>query len=249
MKGFRKAQKDKKAGKKTKGGKLKANGKPGKRSQKKAPGAPKRGRSPYICFTMEKRLEIKASLPPTAKVTEIMQKIAEAWRALSDDEKIPWVEKAAADKARYEEEKLSYRGPLRVKNRRAKKNPDAPKRAMSGFLFFSQIRRSELKAEYPELKNTDISKLLGEEWKKMSDDIKNPFLNKGISDRERYREEMKGWTAKVAQAAAAQQQMYGNYNNNNGQMQQMMSQWTPEQQQYMMQQQMMMMHQMSDQDK
>ena len=36
-----------------------------RRLQKKAPNAPKRGKSPYILFSMDKREEIKAQLPPS----------------------------------------------------------------------------------------------------------------------------------------------------------------------------------------
>lgn len=172
-------------------------GKDKKRAQKKAPGAPKRGKSPYICFTMEKRAEIKEQLPEEAKVTEVMKKIAEQWRMLSQEDKAPWIAKATQDKQRYEAEMAHYSGPLRVPNKRAKKNPDAPKRAMSGFLFFSQIRRPQLKSEYPELKNTDISKLLGQQWKEMDEETKSPYVTKENSDRNRYREEMKAWNIRV----------------------------------------------------
>lgn len=34
--------------------------------------------------------------------------LGEKWKALSDDERRPYVEKAAADKKRYDEEKKSY---------------------------------------------------------------------------------------------------------------------------------------------
>lgn len=38
------------------------------RRQRKAPGAPKRGKSPYILFSMNVRDEIKKTLPEGAKV-------------------------------------------------------------------------------------------------------------------------------------------------------------------------------------
>lgn len=40
---------------------------------RKAPGAPKRFKSPYICFSIEMRDEIKKGLPSDAKVTDIMK--------------------------------------------------------------------------------------------------------------------------------------------------------------------------------
>jgi hypothetical protein len=35
---------------------------------KKAPGAPKRGKSAYICYTIAKRAEVKEQMGPEAKV-------------------------------------------------------------------------------------------------------------------------------------------------------------------------------------
>ena len=55
-----------------------------------------------------------------------------------------------------------YDGPLKVPNKRAKKDPLAPKRAMSAFLHFSQSMRPRLRDTYPEAKNMDMSKMLGQ---------------------------------------------------------------------------------------
>lgn len=55
-----------------------------------------------------------------------------------------------------------YDGPLKVPNKRAKKDPLAPKRAMSAFLHFSQSMRPRLRDTYPDAKNMDMSKMLGQ---------------------------------------------------------------------------------------
>lgn len=62
----------------------------------------------------------------------------------------------------YEQELSNYDGPLKVPNKRAKKDPLAPKRAMSAFLHFSQSMRPRLRETYPEAKNMDMSKMLGQ---------------------------------------------------------------------------------------
>jgi hypothetical protein len=67
---------------------------------KKAPLAPKRAKSPYICFSMAKRAEVKEQMEGSAKVTDIMTKLAEEWQKLSEEDRVPWVEKANEDKAR-----------------------------------------------------------------------------------------------------------------------------------------------------
>jgi len=46
------------------------------------------------------------------------------------------------------------------------KDPDAPKRAMSNFMYFSQDKREAIKKKNPNKSTTEISKILGEEWGK-----------------------------------------------------------------------------------
>ncbi|RHY01329.1 hypothetical protein DYB36_000818 [Aphanomyces astaci] len=164
-----------------------------RRLQKKAPGAPKRGKSPYILFSMDKREEIKSTMAPNAKVTDVMRAIADAWSKMSEDEKAPWKTAAESDKQRYEEEMATYDGPLRVPNKRAKKHPNAPKRASSAFLFYSQVMRPRIKSEHQEMKNTEISKQLGEAWGKATKAQKAPFVEKELVDRARYKREMEEW--------------------------------------------------------
>jgi hypothetical protein len=187
-------------------------GKKRKRLQKKAPGAPKRGKSPYILFSMDKREEIKATMPDHSKVTDVMRAIADAWAKMTDEDKQPWKAAAESDKQRYEEEMASYDGPLRVPNKRAKKHPDAPKRASSAFLFYSQVMRPRIKAEHQDMKNTEISKQLGEAWGKATDEQKAPFVEKEKLDRARYKREMEEWNSnKVEREFAESQQQYNSY--------------------------------------
>lgn len=84
------------------------------RVQKKAPGAPKRGKSPYILFSMHIREEVKQTLPTGAKVTDIVRAIARCWSVQTEEQRRPWLAAAAVDRQRYEEEMATYDGPLRV---------------------------------------------------------------------------------------------------------------------------------------
>ena len=47
-----------------------------------------------------------------------------------------------------------------------------PKRPPTGYFAFCEERRSDLREKHKNLKITEISKLLSEEWKKVSDDKK-----------------------------------------------------------------------------
>lgn len=160
---------------------------------RKAPQAPKRFKSSYICFFMAKQPEIKLELGEKATVTEISKRSAQMWRTLPTDERAHWDEVAAKDKQRYLMEKASYTGPWQVPWKRAKKDPSAPKRPMSAFLYYSQGRRREIKDANPALKNTEVSRLLGEMWRGAPVEEKRPFVEKEKEEREKYKVRIADW--------------------------------------------------------
>ena len=75
-------------------------------------------------------------------------------------------------------------------------DPSAPKRPMSAFLLYSQLLRTTVRAEHPDLKNTDISRLLGERWKSASEEERRPFLEKEKQAREQYSKDIAEWRKK-----------------------------------------------------
>jgi len=175
-------------------------GKPKKRSRnhgaqqlKKAPQAPKRFRSSYICFFTAQRPHIKQMLGPQANITEISKRSAEMWKNLPADQRQHWEEIAAKDKERFMNEKATYTGPWQVPSKRARKDPSAPKRSMSAFLYFALIERPKIKEKNPDMVNTDVSRLLGELWRAASEEEKRPFVEKEKVEREKYKIAMEEW--------------------------------------------------------
>jgi len=160
---------------------------------RKAPQAPKRFKSSYICFFMAKQPEIKEELGENASVAAISKRSAELWKNLSAEDRAHWEEIAAKDKQRYMVEKSTYTGPWQVPWKRAKKDPSAPKRPMSAFLYFSQGRRTRIKNENPDMKNTEVSRILGEMWRNASEEDRQPFVDKEKSEREKYKVAMAKW--------------------------------------------------------
>lgn len=55
------------------------------------------------------------------------------------------------------------------KRKRAERDPDAPKKPMSSYMFFQEVKREEFVKKHPELAYKDVLKLLGTTWKQMSD--------------------------------------------------------------------------------
>lgn len=63
----------------------------------------KRPKSPYMFFMQEKR----SSVPEGTKFGDVAKHIAAMWSALSEDDKVKYVDLSNQDKARYESEKAA----------------------------------------------------------------------------------------------------------------------------------------------
>ncbi|CAI9149099.1 unnamed protein product, partial [Rangifer tarandus platyrhynchus] len=72
--------------------------------------------------------------------------------------------------------------------RKAKKDPNAPKRPLSAFIFFSKEKREEIIKKNPELKSklAEVGKMVGEAWGKLSEAQKKPYETKAVQDKARY---------------------------------------------------------------
>ncbi|KAI8463787.1 MAG: high mobility group box domain-containing protein [Monoraphidium minutum] len=66
------------------------------------------------------------------------------------------------------------------------KDPNAPKRGLSAYMFFSQAKRKEVADKNPEYKMGDIAKELGAMWKTISDKDKAKYEDMAKKDKERY---------------------------------------------------------------
>lgn len=93
------------------------------------PNAPKRGLSAYMFFANDNREKVREENPGisfgkdsriqchspcealvwlTSRVGQVGKTLGERWKNLSDSDRRPYDERAAADKKRYEEEKAAY---------------------------------------------------------------------------------------------------------------------------------------------
>lgn len=191
--------------------------------QRKAPGAPKRGKSPYILFSMGVREEVKKTLPPDAKVTDIVRAVARAWNQQSAEQRQPWIEAAAKDKQRYEAEMATYDGPLRVPVKPVSPvghsnsiNPRqliAPRRPTTAFQFYCKAMRHQMKSNpYHELyyvESTDLPTHLDRMWRGLTEAQQHPYITKEIADHRRYESEIatfqsihSNWTSNLQDPSA-----------------------------------------------
>lgn len=81
---------------------------------------------------------------------------------------------------------------IKIKSKNKVKDPDAPKKPITGYIYFNKHKIDDYKKKNPDqkLKVTLISKQSGQEWKNMSDIEKDKFLKMAIKDKKRYEKEI-----------------------------------------------------------
>jgi hypothetical protein len=72
------------------------------------------------------------------------------------------------------------------------KDPNAPKKPITGFIFFNKHKIDEYKKKNPnqKIKVTEIGKQSGVEWKNLKNDEKDKYLKMAIKDKKRYEKEI-----------------------------------------------------------
>lgn len=100
---------------------------------------------------------------------------------------------ASSSKAPVNRKKAGDEDHTKKKKQKKKKDPNAPKRAISAFMFFSQTERENVKKSNPGIAFTDVGKVLGDRWNKMSAEEKAPYEAKARADKKRYNDEISGY--------------------------------------------------------
>ncbi|KAJ1334045.1 HMG (high mobility group) box [Microdochium nivale] len=77
----------------------------------------------------------------------------------------------------------------KVKQKRAKKDPNAPKRGLSAYMFFANEQRENVREENPGISFGQVGKILGERWKALNDKQRVPYEGKAAVDKKRYEQE------------------------------------------------------------
>lgn len=75
------------------------------------------------------------------------------------------------------------------KSSRKKKDPNAPKRSLSAYMFFANENRDIVRAEHPGITFGQVGKFLGDKWKSMTAEDKEPYESKAAADKKRYEKE------------------------------------------------------------
>ncbi|KAJ7619508.1 high mobility group box domain-containing protein [Roridomyces roridus] len=86
---------------------------------------------------------------------------------------------------------------------KGKKDPNAPKRALSAYMFFSQDWRERIKTENPEAGFGEVGKLLGAKWKELDDEEKKPYVEQAAKDKTRAEDEKLAYDSGQAKKTSA----------------------------------------------
>ncbi|KAF9993624.1 High mobility group protein 20A [Entomortierella chlamydospora] len=82
------------------------------------------------------------------------------------------------------------------------KDKNCPKRPRNSYIFFTLMKRDDIKKKHPEFKPTEITKMLGEEWQKLSESEKESYGSMAENDKKRYQSEMEAYDASNAGGVA-----------------------------------------------
>ncbi|KAL8837597.1 MAG: hypothetical protein Q9170_002474 [Blastenia crenularia] len=76
-----------------------------------------------------------------------------------------------------------------------KKDPNAPKRGLSAYMFFANDNRDNVREENPGITFGQVGKVLGEKWKALNTKQREPYEARAKADKARYEEEKANYNA------------------------------------------------------
>jgi hypothetical protein len=124
---------------------------------------------------------------------------------MSAEQKAKYEAMAKDDKQRYAKAMEDYSPPDEGKKGGAKgkkkKDPNAPKRGMTAFMYFSNEMRPKVKAQNPEMSFGDMGKKLGEMFRALTPEEKRKYEKKAEDDKDRYKKEQAAYVAKQKEDA------------------------------------------------
>lgn len=63
-------------------------------------------------------------------------------------------------------------GKKRARKEKAPKDPDAPKKPITSYMFYQDAKRKEMAAAHPNLAYKEVLRLMGQQWRELSEEEK-----------------------------------------------------------------------------
>uniref|UniRef100_A0A2M4CM62 Putative hmg box-containing protein n=1 Tax=Anopheles darlingi TaxID=43151 RepID=A0A2M4CM62_ANODA len=80
--------------------------------------------------------------------------------------------------------------PVKRKRKKPPKDANAPKHPLTGYVRYMNEHRDGVRQKHPNLSHMDLTKLMAEDWSKLPEDKKKPYLEAAEADKERYNKEI-----------------------------------------------------------
>jgi len=169
--------------------------------QRKDPNKPKGVKSAYIFFVEKQRAEHEKN-GEQISFAELSKKCGVLWADMDDEDKAPFVKHSEKDRKRYQNEMKDYVPPQdsgsdsdddggqQKKKKKKVKDPNAPKRPITAYFFFAADKRPEIRAQHPEYTITEVASQIGQKWRCLDDEDKQPYEEKAAKDKDRYLREL-----------------------------------------------------------
>lgn len=126
--------------------------------------------SSYVLFSMEHRKKIVEESPDMS-LGEVSKQCGGAWKALSEDDKKPWVDKA---------NELKQKRMLEIEEI-MKNEPPKKKRTPSSYLLFAMEHRKVVLTQKADMSIGEVSKMCGAAWKALDDAGKTVWKDKAAA--------------------------------------------------------------------
>jgi len=149
-------------------------------------------------------------------IPQATREIAQRWRDMSEEAKLPFYKSAELDRERYQSEMAVWQPKANAakvvedqeadaalydangkKKRGRKPRPRAPEgqpqRAKSAYIAVLCEKREAVISAHPGMSFTEVTKHLAEQWRNMSPDLKKPYQDKGDANRVEYASAKKEW--------------------------------------------------------
>lgn len=137
----------------------------------------KRPVTSFVLFSQDYRERIK-KVHPQASFAEVGRLLGDAWKDLPAGIKKQYTDSADVARAAFEQQK---------EMRKPKKS--APKRAASPYILFAKENRETIKKLYPNASFAELGKVLGETWKKLTEEAQAPYRARASEDKARFEQE------------------------------------------------------------
>jgi len=163
-------------------------------------GQPRQPLSGFFHFSNVGRAKVKAANPLMTDL-DVSKELSRRWHALDEVTKAMFEE--LGEQGGHNEyvqnrnhqnrgnQVVQYNNQYRQK--RARKDPSAPKRSLSAFMFFSNHEAPQVRRENPNYGLGEVAKELGRQWSEANQDRRQKYTDLANTDKERYEKEKHEW--------------------------------------------------------